>query len=319
MQAQQKIEVRGTSPELYLAHTVSAKENWYSIGRMYNQSPKDLAPFNSTTLNKPLAIGQKIKIPLTDLNFSQDGKSGTDEVFVPLYHTVQEKEWMFRISAAHNKVPVENLEKWNSIKNDQLKTGMQLIIGYLKVKKSQSSLASLGSSKIQISPAPGIVAKENKIPAESKKEITKGVAKVEPVKAEIDEGTTIEPKKDTVHSDPKQNTITPVSTNVPTSYKGGGVFKKMYDEKGNNTTGNAGIFRSTSGWNDGKYYALMNNVPVGTIVRVSFSSTNKAVYAKVLGQLPEMKESQGLALRISDAAAAELGVGLSKFYVDVKY
>ena len=63
----------------------------------------------------------------------------------------------------------------------------------------------------------------------------------------------------------------------------------------------------------------MNNVPVGTIVKVSFSSTNKSVYAKVLGQLPEMKESQGLTIRISDAAATELGVELKKFYVDVKY
>ena len=59
------------------------------------------------------------------------------------------------------------------------------------------------------------------------------------------------------------------------------------------------------GWKDGKYYALMNNVPVGTIVKLSFSSTNKSIYAKVLGQLPEMKESVGLAIRISDAAASE--------------
>jgi len=31
--------------------------------------------------------------------------------------------------------------------------------------------------------------------------------------------------------------------------------------------GNAGYFKSTSGWNDGKYYALMNNVGVGNIER----------------------------------------------------
>ena len=93
----------------------------------------------------------------------------------------------------------------------------------------------------------------------------------------------------------------------------------MYSDAGKAATGNAGIFRSTSGWKDGKYYALMNNVPVGTIVKVTFTSTQKTVYAKVLGQLPEMKESLGLTIRLSDAAASELGAENGKFYVDVKY
>ena len=63
----------------------------------------------------------------------------------------------------------------------------------------------------------------------------------------------------------------------------------------------------------------MNNVPVGTIVKVNFPSTNKNIYAKVLGTLPDMKESQGLTIRISDAAATELGAGNTKFTVDVNY
>ena len=38
--------------------------------------------------------------------------------------------------------------------------------------------------------------------------------------------------------------------------------------------------------------------------KVTFPSTNKSVYAKVLGQLPDMKESIGLTIRINDAAAS---------------
>ncbi|WP_315821639.1 hypothetical protein [Paraflavitalea speifideaquila] len=99
----------------------------------------------------------------------------------------------------------------------------------------------------------------------------------------------------------------------------GGYFRSQYGETGKIVTGNAGIFRSTSGWKDGKFYALMNNVPIGTIVKITFSSTQKTVYAKVLGQLPEMKESLGLTVRLNDAAASELGAENGKFYVDVKY
>ncbi len=302
----QKLMVHGASPNLYLEHKVVAKETWYSIGRLYNLIPKDIAAFNKSALNKPLAIGQGLRIPLNDFNFSQDGAKANDEVFLPVYHSVAEKEWMYRISTNHNKVPVANLEKWNSITNNELKPGMEVIVGYLKVKKGQSALASKGTSKISIAAKPTV----NEIPK-------KDVVTRDPLPQVKDVATEVDKTQVPTHQETKQITNTSTPTNTG-SYKGG-YFRSMYKDAGNNSTGNAGVFRSTSGWNDGKYYALMNNVPVGTIVKVTFPSTNKTVYAKVLGQLPEMKESNGLSLRISDAAASELGVAINKFYVDVKY
>ena len=196
---------------------------------------------------------------------------------------------------------------------------MQLVVGYLKVKQSKSALAASGSTKIQIASTAPVVIKEKKPADEIKKELPPATVKSEPKKETIKaDSVKLEVRDETQKEEPKQPASQPVSYNGLSNHKGG-AFKKIYTETGSGTSGNAGIFRSTSGWNDGKYYALMNNVPVGTIVKVSFSSSNKSVYAKVLGQLPEMKESQGLTLRISDAAAAELGVSMTKFYVDVKY
>ena len=140
--------MQGVSPNLYVTHTVQAKENWYSVGRIYNISPKQLAPYNHLSLDKALAIGQALKVPLTAENFSQDGHKEADEVFVPVHHTIQEKEWLYRVSVNYNKVPVESLEKWNNINKDQAKAGVVLIVGYLKVKTGQSALASKGETKI---------------------------------------------------------------------------------------------------------------------------------------------------------------------------
>jgi hypothetical protein len=112
------------------------------------------------------------------------------------------------------------------------------------------------------------------------------------------------------------NTSTPVAPSLDNK---GGYFKSLYSESSKSVTGNAGVFKSTSGWNDGKYYALMNNVGVGSVIKVNNPATGKAVYAKVLGNLPDMKESAGLSIRISDAAAAELGAAGPKFGVDIKY
>lgn len=291
LSAQDELMVQGTSPGLHLVHTVAPKENWYSVGRLFNMSPKDLAAANKLKMDAPLNIGQTIKIPLVAANFSQDGRKAADEVLVPVYHTVQEKEWMYRISQNHNKVSVEHLQQWNKVSNDDIKAGMKLIVGYLKVKQGQSALAS-GAKNVQ---PPVAVNKP-----EEKKEV---VDKVEPV-AKTD------------------NKPAPVDTrpvvNKPIDYNGG-YFRQQFYSAGKEATGTAGIFKSTSGWQDGKYYALMNNVPVGTIIKIDHPVTRKSVYAKVLGQLPEMKESTGLAIRLSDAAAAELGAGAYKFNVDVRY
>ncbi|WP_205512463.1 lytic transglycosylase [Longitalea arenae] len=335
--SQSDMTVQGSSPDLYLLHTVQAKETWYGIGRIYNISPKEIATLSGVTMDK-LSIGQQLKVPLSAHNFTQDGKKGADEVFVPVYHIVQEKEWMYRISQNHNKIPVETLEKWNSVTNDHLQAGMKLVVGYLKVKTAQSPLAATGLKKIVIpttppaatgtKPATETVAQGGK-PAEpkaveTKQEEPKAVeAKKEELKKE--EMKKEDAKKEIGAPPPSEEktskTSVPVTPATEASYTGakGGYFRSMYSGAGKSTAGNAGIFRSTSGWKDGKYYALMNNVPVGTIVKISYNSTNKSIYAKVLGQLPEMRESVGLTVRLSDAAAAELGAEMGKFYVDVTY
>lgn len=306
--AQSGLMIQGISPDLHLSHSIATNDTWYSLGRLYNINPKELAAYNGMGIDKPLNIGQKLKIPLTISNFSQNGVKNADEVFVPLYHIVQPKEWMYRISVNHNKVPIETLEKWNNISRDNAKAGTRLVVGYLKVKQGQSALSNGGINNVSIPPAP-VARKES--PAPVKKEPVKteetvkkeeSLKKAEPVVTQISEKEQV--------AESKNSSVV--------NFKGG-YFKTQYDASGKSATGVSGIFKSTSGWRDGKYYALMNNVPVGTIVRVNFPSTNKNIYAKVLGTLPDMKESAGLTIRISDAAATELGAGNTKFTVDVKY
>ena len=82
--------------------------------------------------------------------------------------------------------------------------------------------------------------------------------------------------------------------------------------------GDAATFKSTSGWQDRKYYVLMNDVTPGTIVKLS-SGNSKVVYAKVLGSIPEMKENNGLLLRVSNAAASYLGIVDPRFPIAISY
>jgi LysM repeat protein len=324
--AQTTLQVQGISPNLYLVHTVAAKDNWYSIGRLYNLSPKELSPFNDLPMEKPLEIGQQLRIPLKPANFSQDNQKEADEVFVPVYYVVKEREWMYRISQNNNKVPIEKLEQWNNLTNYDIKPGLEVIVGYLKVKSSQSALASQSTSVRTSSPVgkttepaqkstvPVVISKTDDKAIDQAKQKPQDVVKTEPAKVE----TKVEDKALTESKAVEKTEIKPV-VSAPMTDNKGGFFKNQYGETGKGTSGAAGVFRSTSGWQDGKYYALMNNIPVGTIIKVANPSNGKTVYAKVLGGLPDMKESVGLALRISDAAATELGLAANKFPVNVRY
>lgn len=305
--AQSKLEVKGKSPDLFIEHKVVAKETWFSVGRLYNLHPKEIAPFNGTDMNLGLKIGQVLKIPLLAGNFSQDERKEADEVLVPVYHQVAEGEWMYRVSVNHNKVALEKLEKWNGITRNQVKSGMQLVIGFLKVKRELSALAQ---QAVQNTAAkqPAVVS-QPKAPIEPPKEEKQVVVATQAPK------TTEKPAPAPVF---KQEEQTAAADAVDYN---GGFFRSQFRNGSKSAIGPATIFRSTSGWKDGKYYALMDNVAVGTIVKIRHTGTNKVVYAKILGQLSDIKENTGLTIRISNAAAAELGAGNGevRFTVDVQY
>lgn len=302
------LTIHSENGKLYLNHTVEAKENWYSIGRLYNISPREIAPLNGLTLNSGLEIGQQLKIPLTKTNFAQLGVAPADEVFVPLYHTVEQKEGLFRIGQHFNKVPAANLKKWNNLSAESISVGQQLVVGFLKVKKNQSALAANGIRRIgdPIKTAPPLV----------KTEATEPPATTEPSK----------PAAVSASTAPPQQNAADINT-AKASPEGSGFFKNLYKQQALSNSafrsemGSASIFKSTSGWQDAKYYVLMNNISPGTIVRITNPVNSRIIFAKVLGELPPGKENDGLLIRISNAAAAELKINEkdSKFPTEVSY
>ncbi len=80
--------------------------------------------------------------------------------------------------------------------------------------------------------------------------------------------------------------------------------------------GTASVFKSMSGWQDNKFYILTNELPVGTIVRIT-TSDFKSICAKVINSLPEV--GNAIQYRLNDAAAAILGVTNKTFQVSVTY
>ena len=260
-----------------------------------------------------LKPGQVLKIPLNKSNFSQtDSKAAADEIVMPVYHKVKEKEGLYRIGLNYNKVPAATLKKWNKLSSDQLNVGANLIVGYIKLKKNQSALLQKAVEK---SPDPKIII----TPPENQPIIVEqpGVKNEEKEKKTLP----VELKK--------EESVKPVETPVrPVVYQGtdfnGGVFKSLYESQtsGNEIEkqdGKGGVFKSTSGWKDGKYYCLHNSAPAGSVIKITNTATGKSIYAKVLDVMPDIKQNAGLLIRLSSAAADELQVGENNFNCTLNY
>lgn len=104
-----------------------------------------------------------------------------------------------------------------------------------------------------------------------------------------------------------------------------GYFKSDFEKYKNPNlisehTLSSGIFKTDRGWNDGKYYLLMDNAAPGTIVKLTNPDNNQSVYARVLGKMKGVQYSEGFDIRISEAAASKLKTdNLDKFNVKVMY
>jgi LysM repeat protein len=292
-------------------HTVAPKETLYSLARKYNVAPKDLAAYNNIPVETGLTIGQVIKIPAkgTVQPMPKTVPPKQDDVIVhgepemkkatsgsiPIYHKVEKKETLYHISKLYPGITIDDIKKWNNLTTDGLTEGTNLIVGY---KNDQKADAVVSSPVKEV---------KSVVVTETPKKDPVVIPETKPVPSK-----TMEPVKSA-----------PVATTGKNA--NGGYFKSVYEAQLSNNksikeeTGTAAIFKSASGWEDGKYYCLHNTAPAGSIVKIINKSNQRSVYAKVLDVIPDLKQNAGILIRLSNAAADELGTGESNFEAILNY
>ena len=352
VQAQPKeLVIKKSSRGLYVEHVVAAKEGLYSIGRLYNVHPKFIAAYNQVDINKGLNVDQVIHIPLTDTNFTQKSNKG-----IPVYYTVLESQGLMKVSNTVNKVALKELRSWNALKNDNLTAGSKLIVGFLVSKEMSALVAKAPAKQIPVTPEDKPVVKtaqEDKAIVKTEKADDKPVAKppvkedkpiVKTEKPEEKEMVKTKPAEDKavvktetetpkeiipeIREEPKKPEPVFVKQETSPTSSEQGYFKKSFEQQvkvnppSKSATVTSGIFKTTSGWQDAKYYLLIDGVPTGTIVKVINPDNNITVYAKVLGEMNGIRQNEGYDIRISNAAASTLGIPVSdteKFILKVNY
>lgn len=289
--AQKKIIVSGNFPSIYINHKVAQGDTWYGISRLYKLDVITLAKYNNTSAASILNIGQIVAIPLDKNNFTQTGQAGENETLVPVHYVVNPGDNVFRIGQNFGKLRLDFLREWNDLNNDIIQPGQKIIIGHLIVENKQVGI---------VLDRAGTNNNVNETTT-----VTAGTATTKPATNETTTTETKEPIAKTNSADDEGF----FAADFPT---------KLNPNKAIVKNGDAASFKTTSGWNDRKYYALINDVAPGTIIRIT-ATNGRSVCAKVLGALPDMKENKTLLLRISNAAASVLQTGDGKFTLKVMY
>jgi LysM repeat protein len=286
-----------------ITHIIKPGETISSLSRIYHVKKDDIFKLNNLNDRTVLHIGQKIIVPT--------GKSAptptvaaaptpviTNKVPTPNFdgnkHLVVAGDNLSRIAKQY-KVSEQQIKDWNGLKNDIIKAGSYLIIA-----------GTDGTEK------PPVVKAEVKPVIKGTKSVVDDVKPivVEPTKkAEPVVVATPNVKPTVIEQQPAPS----VKVTTPKN----DFFEKQFVSSQNSVEGLSGTFKTIAGWQDKKYYVLLSNVQSGSIVKVS--ANNKTVYAKVLGPLPNIKEDNNLALRVSNATAAALGATENKFNAKVEF
>lgn len=338
----------------YTEHIIAEGETLSMLASKYKTTVGDIMRLNGMHADSKLSIGQKIKIPSGGQTVARPGettnanKTSANNVkpvntatakktSKELTHIVEPKETMYSISKKYG-ITVQQLQEWNYKKDNNLETGEILAInvnGIPQAVKKRNEMSEKKAVAAVPDQTPPLVVKDTiKVYSNAKSNTADNVSgKVttqEKTPEKID-NTSTQPSKDIAVKQEEKAVAAPViieqkreRTAANAASDGSdNFFAKDFSLAVNgknmsNTSGTAMIFKTASGWNDKKYYVLMNEAPSGSIVKISAPNGN-IVYAKVLWKLDDMKQNKGLQFRISEAAAAALNIQGDKFPLTIQY
>ncbi|MEP6681609.1 MAG: LysM peptidoglycan-binding domain-containing protein [Parafilimonas sp.] len=303
----------------YITHTLKQGESLSMLAKQYNTSVGDIMRINGMHADTKLVYGSQIKIPSVKGEALTTAKKETSNIpnkqpttsSNEITHVVMKGETLYSISKKYN-VSVDQLKAWNHLTDDNTKVGTLLAI------------SDNGINKIATPPVPKQRVETTTAPAQQP--ITPAInnsqdLKTEPVNANVEKTKTDDQKTVTQPAAQTENNVANVATtSTNTDYKGAGYFADQFKNKSSNRNipGVSKTFKTASGWTDGKFYILANDIEPGTIVKITADNGN-SVYAKVLWNLGDMKENSGINFRVSDATAAALHENSDSFNVSVSF
>jgi len=304
----------------FVTHILKVGETLSLLAKQYNTNVGDIMRMNNMHADTKLVYGSAIKIP--------SNKKTKAEVQQPLpvktinvtanknivKHTVAKGETLYSISKQYN-VSTEQIKAWNNLVDNSLKIGSNLIVGTNKNNNaSQQADKTVTETKRQRVETTQPTQTDNTIQPEQKAETVSNITEEKKV-----DNADIKTANETLNSQPENIANNTIANNVLP--QGEGFFQDQFSGKikhKKHVSGVSKIFKTSSGWSDGKYYILADNINPGTVVKLT-ADNGKSVYAKVLWNMSDLKENSDVDFRVSNATAAALHENANAFNLTVYY
>lgn len=284
-----------------ILHKLDPKDNFYSIGRRYNVSPKAIIKFNP---NAKMSIGNIIKVP-TDRPFveaapvvvktnpihqnkpasppaeskpqqqqpvqqqpSQPANNTTDNS-IPTQYKVSAGETLYAISKRFNTT-VEDIINLNGLKSNSISPGQVLLV------KSNAATSPPAQPQTQ--------------PTTQNQSIQ--TQQTQPVVATRD-------------------STSPDSSHHINNANKFGIYEK--DEKG------VATWMDDDGLDPNKMLVLHRTAPIGTVIKITNVMTNRTTFAKVVGRFTDTEQTKDVIIVMTKNVATALGALDKRFQVNLSY
>ncbi len=353
------IGVENLNGSKLIIHQIVKSDTYYSIGRRYNVSPKEIMTFNE---NKYLQVGILIKVP-TKIPFEseqgvasvQKGTSAVADAPRFIEYEVRPKDNLNSIARIHGTT-VGELKRINELRTINLRIGQ-----ILKVP-SESAVNQTSTPTTQV--ATNTISSPGK-PTELPKPIIPPGSNTatKPATKPLDSGskTPLAEEKFVEHTVASNETIYSIATTYHMTMdqlkaknnlqnnslrvgqkliisgqqpKNQPLTDSLDDEtiKNPSLRGDASRYglnqvdeKGTAVWitdqdlDPVKMLVLHRSAPVGTIVKVTNPMTNRSAFAKVVGKYTENESTKDVIIVMTKAVADSIGALDKRFFCNITY
>lgn len=300
----------------YINHTLKTGETLSALAKQYNTHVGDIMRMNGMHADTKLVYGSAIKIPSNQKNKAQVlqpqvvKENAVSTTGKTVKHAVVKGETLYSIGKRYN-VSTAQIKAWNHFTDNSVKPGTNLIVGAGNITEETSKPVA-GIKRQRIDTTQQQIIQTTEAQPGEKNEVINPVTEQKPTN-NADVKTNMQTTTDATDND---------ITSAPLiSQNSEGYFENQFNSKPKRKEHASGIsktFKTASGWSDGKYYILADNINPGTVVKLT-ADNGKSVYAKVLWSMGDLKENGSADFRISNATAAALNENAASFNLDIYY
>lgn len=322
--AQENPEVKWKDGKKYIVHKIQKGETWSGIAVKYKASMKDLQAINPKA--KELKFDQAILIPfdnyLKSKKVASDKKTDLVDSEMNSHSEANSPSVKDPLKPSDKNVDGNNQhqQKKSDDRKDQLSTNK---------KNDLKSNANIVTYKVQPGETLYRIAKNHNMNYNDlanfnglkTTNVQAGqIIKIPSKNTSLNKQEKEQVITDSVYSNSTSSSI-PNSNNIPSKIETEHPNTYSYQENNGTVTeqGVATWLTEMSFSKKEKFYALHRTAPIGTIIKVNNPMTNRSVFVKVVGVLPDTGDNHDVLIKITQSAARRIGIIDSRFRVEISY